>query len=322
MLGHSSEPGFHAVYWRCAAVFFYSSKIFNPAARHILFTNVTEAALQGRHIDGVALTDICSALAIEIVTRPITYRLPRGTFAAWGNQFYILDIIDWLALQPGDAPCLVLDSDCVWRKSGAKLFDDIAAGNALSYALDNSRDGINNGVTNSQLAEIWRLWRGTSIGDTLTYTGGETFAATLGFCRQILDDVHDLWCWTLDRVTRKEKTFPHEEAHFLTLIYAAHSILPGGLNPYLKRIWTGIRTRNVVQDDANLTIWHLPWEKRFGIRRLYRRLFHSIAATRPTYGGAAFQSLVSVECGVPKRGPAKFARDLAQRITEKLGLRP
>jgi len=55
-----------------------------------------------------------------------------------------------------------------------------------------------------------------------------------------------------------------EEAHFLTLIYAAHSILPGGLNPYLKRIWTGIRTRNVVQDDANLTIWHLPWEKRFG----------------------------------------------------------
>jgi len=290
-------------------------------SRHILFTNVAEVVLRQRRIDGVALADLLDALSIEIVTRPITYQLPRGTFAAWGNQFYILDVIDWLAEQPGDVPCLVLDSDCAWRKPGAKLVGDIAARKALSYALDDSRDGVNNEVSNSQLAEILHHWRGAPARNSLTYTGGEAFAATLGFCREIRDDVHDLWRWTLERVARREKLFPHEEAHFLTLIYAAHGIPPGGLNPYLKRIWTGIRTRNVVPDDTNLTIWHLPWEKRFGIRRIFGRLFVGAVAAHRTYDSAAFANLVSVQCGVPKRRLIKFARELAQRIAEKFGLR-
>lgn len=321
MLGLSSDPRFHAVYWRCAAVFFFSSKIFNPTARHIIFTNVPEAVLRQRQIDGVALSDILNALSIEIVTRPITYQLPRGTFAAWGNQFYILDIIDWLAEQPGDVPCLVLDSDCAWRSSGAKLLGDVITHKALSYALDDSRAGVNNEVSNTQLAEILHRWRGTPPRNSLTYTGGEAFAATLGFCRQIRDDVHELWGWTLEQVARKEKIFPHEEAHFLTLIYAAHDIPPGGLNSYLKRIWTGIRTRNVAADDVNLTVWHLPWEKRFGIRRIFRHIFVYMAATQRTCDGKMFANLVSAQCGVPKRRLDKFARDLAQRIAEKLGLR-
>jgi len=43
MLDSSSDPQFHAVYWRFATILFYGSKIFNSMAEHILLTNVLEA---------------------------------------------------------------------------------------------------------------------------------------------------------------------------------------------------------------------------------------------------------------------------------------
>jgi hypothetical protein len=67
-----------------------------------------------------------------------------------------------------------------------------------------------------------------------------------------------------------------------------------------------------------LTIWHLPWEKRFGIRRLFGDLF---AGMDGKCEGAAFLEIVSNRCGVPDRSLGKLALDTVQRITGKINLR-
>lgn len=48
-------------------------------------------------VDGVDAAKAVDQWRVRVVNLPINYRLPRGRVKAWGNQFYIFDIIKYLA---------------------------------------------------------------------------------------------------------------------------------------------------------------------------------------------------------------------------------
>ena len=102
--GVSSSPAFQAVYWRCVALFFATSIRHNPAARHLLYTNLDGVP----HVDGFDLPAFLDRLGVEVVQVPFTYQPPPGYYSAWRNQFYVFDLIQDLARRsmPDDA-CLL-----------------------------------------------------------------------------------------------------------------------------------------------------------------------------------------------------------------------
>ena len=60
------------------------------------------------------------------------------------------------------------------------------------------------------------------------------------------------------------------EAHLLSLCYADLGLPTGGCDRFVKRLWTQpLRHQNVQPGAETLALWHLPAEKRYGLRRLY-----------------------------------------------------
>jgi hypothetical protein len=60
----------------------------------------------------------------------------------------------------------------------------------------------------------------------------------------------------------------------LSYLYRLLELPMGTANPFIKRIWTGLpgQYRNDSGQDHGLAVWHLPMEKRRGIRRLYQKV--------------------------------------------------
>src|SRR5260370_32683554 len=86
----SSTVQFQNIYWQCICVFFGSSIRFNPRVEHVLFTNAAVPK-----IGDFDVSAFLKATGVTIIQLPVTYRLPKGVFFGFGNQFYILDILKY-----------------------------------------------------------------------------------------------------------------------------------------------------------------------------------------------------------------------------------
>jgi hypothetical protein len=302
----SDAPEAQAVYWRCTACFFASSRALNPAARHLFFTNARVPT-----IDGVDLAALFAAWGVEVIELPITYRLPKGAVGSWGNQFYIFDVLDWFAAQAPAARLIVLDSDCLWLKPVAELEAAIDARGALTYELGSDEHALGsaiNGLSREAMARFLHRHGGADLEST-PYFGGEFYAADLATTRRIAERARTLW----QEVLAQAQDAPREEAHLLSIIYALEGIAAGTGNRFIRRMWTTFHHHNLEAADRDLAIWHLPAEKKTG----FADLFAQIAANPPSQAPLGFASYART-MGWPRRGPWKFVRDLALKIREKL----
>src|SRR5690606_20579555 len=105
--------------------------------------------------------------------------------------------------------------------------------------------------------------------DVPAYAGGELFAASVDFCRRAWPTVERVWAANLEAAGAGR--FLREEAHFLSAVYALHGIEAGTANDLVKRLWTGRAGSNATPADVNLPIWHLPSEKKTGLRWFFER---------------------------------------------------
>lgn len=316
--GLSSSQKFQNIYWRCVADYFATAYRFNKGAEFLLFTNVTADELPV--IDGVSVGSLLNGFGVTIVTLPYTCRIARDNYNKWGNQFYIFDILKYVSSSGkyGDRDRLiVLDSDCVWTQPGDRIFDDIGRNGLLAYEVYKSEDYTVNGLSRADMREIYSDLLGYTVNDNPVYYGGEWFAADVDACRKVYEEFVTLKNILADRLSAGKKVF-NEEAHTLSYIYYKLGFAKDTASVYIRRIWTTLFVyENVTRSDYDLTIWHLPSEKRFGLKRLFKLISDT---KNRFYKGNNYHSrkILGRTLGVPGRTPGKFVLDLTGAVIARM----
>lgn len=312
----SATASFQLVYWRCIVIYFLTSKIHNPTCDHVLFSNVDVAGMAPPQI-----TEQLRSIGVRFEKLPITYRLPSGSVASWGNQFYVLDIIRRFAEGNLGDVLVLADSDCVWRGSADDFARRTVANGTLLYTL-RPKDQKNyevgklvNGVSHQRMTDLARTVFNVSGPDLVQYHGGEFLSASTEYCRRILPQIDALWSVVVSEAMLADSI--KEEAQFLSVIAYANHVEPFTANDVIRRIWTNFEDLNVEATDSNLTIWHLPAEKKFGFRRLFARMDRT-AATMKTITPSALNALTGRYMGLPRRSVPKVLQDLTVKMRERL----
>lgn len=320
--GDSSSQAFRDIYRRCIATFFATARRVDPGAELVLHLNRPWDPTASRTAGDVAA--LLDRLEVRRVVLDYTYAPPPSWPDAWRNQFFVLDVLADLAQTLADDDLLVvLDSDVVW--SGAGCVDDlwraVAEDGAVTYRLDYAPDHVVNGCSRRQLTELARRL-GMDTGDrVLDYSGGELVALRGDTCVLVVEAAARLW--PAVQRARDDGLVRHlEEAHLLSLCYAALGLRTGEGNRFLKRMWTQpLRHQNVRQGDEALVVWHVPAEKRYGLRRLYGDLVAAPDDLR-SVPDEAYAALLGRRLGVPSNTRGKVLRDVTsatrQRVVEGL----
>src|ERR1700712_1581612 len=118
----SSGQSHQNIYWKCVLLYFATSRRFNKAEKHVLFTNVRLLPV----IDGKSVAGMLVELAVDVVVTDFKYKTPKGYFGMFQNQFYEFSILEYIANnhKDPDDQYLVMDSDCIFLKPAARLFED------------------------------------------------------------------------------------------------------------------------------------------------------------------------------------------------------
>lgn len=313
--GGSATAQFQAIYWRSVALFFATSFRQRPDARHVLFTNTESLPV----VDGVSIASLLDSLNVEIVRLPLTFRTPTGYYHEWRNQFYVFDILRYLAehLESSDA-AIVLDSDCVWVSPVQPMSDAVRRDGALTYVVTYDPDWKNNGLSRTEMSGIAEALLGQTVSYPLVYCGGELIAVTGDDARSLAREVGVVWQQMMERHSRGEPVF-HEEGQTLSYIYYKLGYPLGNGDPYIRRIFTDAvgAENNADAHDGGLAVWHLPLEKRLGIRRLFASVTHERTTFWSVEPGAELRRYLGSMLGVPRTSLAKRTRDLARRGIDK-----
>lgn len=311
-IGRSSDTAeAKLIYWRCVLCFFASSIAVNPQSTHVFFTNTTLPI-----IDGLDVSQILNQWRVKVVYLPITYRLPVGRVQRWGNQFYILDVIRHLAEYGRHERYVILDADCVWIRPVSALERAIDRYGVLTYILGEREYGTTdliNGLSRQGMARFLGSVGGKPH-DAIAYCGGEIFAAKQKEIDKLAGQIDAIW----SRVLAAEQDTPKEEAHLLSILYAMHGYEIGTANLFIKRIWTNLKHNNVEISDLDLTIWHLPAEKRTGFHDLFLKLKAAQSDYRDPLILGFRPDAYKLAMGIPRRNSSKLVRDLALKLRERV----
>jgi hypothetical protein len=320
--GAPSSASFQAVYWRCVALFFATSRRQNPGARHILYTNVDAVPV----VDGHDIAAVLSEWDVEVVRIPYTFQPPEGYFGTWRNQFYVFDVVRHLARSAGlrdDDVGVILDSDCFWVRPADRPAASARRVRALTYDIGIPEDHKQNGLTPAEMGALYpdvaaALGLDMPVPEAPPpYIGGEIVAATGAFLRELDALAGPLWAELLRRHAAGLPKF-NEEAHALSFLYYVLGVPDGTANPFVRRIWTMLRKGDDARrPDADLTLWHVPAEKRFGIPRLFAEAMKPQSAFWTVDPGEPFRRLVGRFLGVPRRSVRKLVLDVPTALADK-----
>ena len=292
---NSSDVHFQEVYWRCVYVFFCSSVKNNPKHKHILFTNSREIPT----IKDLSIRDELSKLGVQFITLPLTFRVPTGYFNSWRNQFYIFDILQHIGENFSDEDCfLILDSDCLWLKPADEIMNHIHQHGILPYFLNASVKEEIHGLNRLQMKELFEELLGYVLPTVPEYLGGEWFAATGKYIRELNAHVPAIWKQSMER--HEQGTLKcNEEAHMLSALYYKVGYDGYESKMFVRRIWTisSIR-RDVTDEDLELTVWHCPSEKKYGITRLFEDIIKNPEAYWQIPSGNEFRDFVGQYVGI------------------------
>lgn len=256
----------HSVYMQIQVPFFRTFRHYNPAARLLFFTNLKREGLPR------FLLELFDELSVETVTLPYTRRPPKGWYEAWQNQFYLYDILGWMGgRMKADDALLVCDADCLCRTPLDGLFDEIRKQGSALYEFITDRSATINGITLPEMEAFYTDCYGTPPRSPLAYYGGEFIGLRGDSVCRINEVYAGLWAFNLARADRREPKL-NEEAHVLSVLAERLDLRNAVANRYVKRMWTSPQFNNVRPEDERLAVWHLPYEKKRGLYRLFRLL--------------------------------------------------
>lgn len=256
----------HSVYMQIQVPFFRTFRHYNPTARLLFFTNLKREGLPR------FLLELFDELSVETVTLPYTRRPPKGWYGAWQNQFYLYDILSRMDGRiKADDTLLVCDADCLCRMPLDPLFDEIRNNGSALYEFITDRSATINGITLPQMETFYKACYGKPPQLPLAYYGGEFIGLRGDNVRRINEAYPELWAFNLAQADRQAPKL-NEEAHVLSVLAERLGLCNAIANRYVKRMWTSPQFNNVRPEDEHLAVWHLPYEKKRGLYRLFRLL--------------------------------------------------
>ncbi len=267
----SSSQRHWDIYLRCLAVFYITSTYFNRSEKHILFTNVNVIPIMA----DFDLMQLLKKLAVQVIHVDFNFMPPKAYHWAWKNQFYEFSILEYIAANYDEEDnFMVLDADCVFIKPSKNIFDAAETNDGfLSYIIDYSAKNDINGLSRAKMKDIYEDLLNESNIPLPEYHAGEFFLSNVRNIRKIHFDFMALWPILLEKNKNGHLKF-NEEAHILSYIFYKNRFQGGGANRFIRRIWTNpVFFRNVDGNESKLSIWHIPAEKRMGLKNL----FHLIA---------------------------------------------
>ena len=296
--GNTSSPKFQEVYWKCVYDFYKSAKLIGGKnIKFLFFTNVPNIPTD---VDGVNISEYFKKAGIEVVQLELSNKTPKDWYGAWRNQFYLFDILQYLEGKEGNY--LILDSDCIIRKSLSPVFKDIEKNKIITYDCKYSLVHDINGISINKMNELYKEFYNEEAYE-LSYKGGEFIGISGEIIKNILREYRLLWNLNY-RKYEENVTKLNEEAHFLSLIYCRLGITDSIANMYIKRMWTALKCDNIDSFDENLVIWHLPAEKKYAFLKLFE-WFKDKNPTPQQYLNYS-SKLLSVPGNVNKRKFKKF----------------
>jgi hypothetical protein len=93
----------------------------------------------------------------------------------------------------------------------------------------------------------------------------------------------------------------------------------GNADPFIRRIWTGSlgAFNNALPTDLGLVLWHVPIEKRLGLRRLFRDVADEHSPFWNLALGNPLLEYLASHLGVHRNRPHKVVRDLSVRLVDR-----
>lgn len=270
--GSSADVSVQSIYWRCVAVFMYTARKFNPTLRLVCFSNIAEFPT----IDNVDFKMLFKKLNIEFYTTPFEYKTPKGYYGSWSNQFYEFSILKYIADHPdfsNEDAFILIDSDCLITKDLNGIFLEIGKNECITYSFNAYAPTYKiNGNSRLDMKSIFENLQGFEMDTVPAYHAGEFLGATIASVKKIMHFFYPTWQQLLD-YHKNNLPHLHEEAHVLSYLYHRCGYNGGQANKYIKRLWTDPSSyRNIKKGDEDLTIWHLPGEKRFGFKKMFNYL--------------------------------------------------
>ncbi|MEM9423844.1 MAG: hypothetical protein AAF975_03525 [Spirochaetota bacterium] len=264
---HSAKQKTRNLYWRCVFLLFESSSRHNPNAEHILLLNKKPPA----QIDGIDTARLMEQYRIQAVPFPTITKSPKDYYKAWNSQFILLDAIDYLkGHAAADDRVFILDSDIIFnRPISDELIARLDSHKALLYSL-HLGDWSENGLNSKELLEISQEIYSGFPEEEFVYSGGEIICCLGSELRPIAELARRSYALCLERHQQGLKKF-NEEAHLLSSVYHMRGYRPYTANPYFRRLWTDRSIySNLEGDEDQLIFWHLPAEKKYGFRKVFR----------------------------------------------------
>lgn len=274
----SSGQNHQDIYWRCLLLFFSTSLRLNKTEQHLLFTNVKKMPV----VDGRKVEDVLRQFEVQTIYTPFSYKTPRGYFGMFQNQFYEFSILQHITETNSnpDDHYLIVDSDCVFIKPAALLFEEAAATGFLSFEDDCTHELVIHGLNRMDMQVLYEDLLQTPVQEVPGYHLGEFLLASVANLQIIYAGFKELWPELLRRNLAGLPKF-NEEAQTLSYLYYKNGLKASPRRDLMKRIWTNpVFYRNVEASDLDLVLWHLPAEKTFGIAALYQLLIDQ----SPEYG--------------------------------------
>lgn len=298
----------HSIYMQILVPFYGTFRHYNPEAHLMFFTNMQPTELLP------SMLRMFESLNIEVVTTPYTCRPPRGWYAAWQNQFYLFDILRVMEQRMHEGDCLLVsDADCLCRRSLTPLFDEASLNGSALYEFITDQDYVINGVTLPQLNQFYEACYGEKPSEPLTYYGGEFVCLNADAVRRFNAAYPKLWEFNLTHAKSGQIKL-NEEAHVISVLAERLKLRNRIANKYVKRMWTNPQYNNVRQGDENYAVWHLPYEKKRGLYRLYCAMQRDFTLSDEE----KFWWKAGRYCGVPETKFGKKLADLFIKLKMKL----
>jgi hypothetical protein len=308
--GDSRTEVFRDVYRKCLVVFFSTARRCNPTARLILYLNRPWRTSASQVAENV--WQRLSELKVE--TRVIDYdHEPPETFTRrWKNQFFVLDILRDLKNERSEGAFVLLDSDVVWSsRQGARDFWDRANQSVCVMPIAEARNVETNGQSPETLAKI--LGRANPV----EYFGGELVAGPFELLPRLVRTAEEAFRALMSH-HQTDNGLVFEEAHVLS---AAYQLMQVNLLPekIAKRMWTQpLKFKNVLPWDEETAIWHVPAEKKYGIRRMYSVFLSSDSEYLIALGEQEWKEMLSGHLGIPKNSPSKWISDVSFAVASRV----